>query len=170
MAPIRWPSCRLAALVALARIHRGVARRDRALRRHARAERREAGAYRTAGFRGRRFKRKRPSARVRLADVSHQHRKFIAAETTDDIGGAHISGQRPRHAPEQTVARSMTEAVVDHLETIKIKIDERRRGGIAGDIGERPLEFAGETTSVQDVGGRIDVGARLEPGNAKLGV
>ena len=81
-----------------------------------------------------------------------------------------MAGELARHLSEQRIANGMAVAVVDALEAVEVEEDERRLGAVTRDIGKRALEFAVEAAAVEDVGERIDIGARLELGDPPFGV
>ena len=53
-------------------------------------------------------------------------------------------------------------AVVDRLEPVEIDVDQDRVGLVALHIGERALQFALEAAAIDQIGERIDLGARFQ--------
>src|SRR5207249_4480341 len=67
-----------------------------------------------------------------------------------------------RHRLEHRIAGRVAMTVVDCLEGVEIEIEQRGARAVALHVGERALELALEAAPVEDIGERIDVGARLE--------
>jgi len=113
------------------------------------------------------FEQPRLALGILLGQVPQQQREFIAAEARHHVGGAHVAREYRGHRLEERVARGMAVAVVDGLEPVEIDIDERGAGAVTLGVGERALQLALEAASVEHVGERIDLGARLEIGHLR---
>ena len=63
--------------------------------------------------------------------ISHQYAEFIAAQTRDGVGGAHMRLQQSCHVAQQPVAGRMTAGIVDHLELVQVDVQQRVRTIVA---------------------------------------
>ena len=104
-----------------------------------------------------------------LVEIPQQHDELVAAEPRHQVGGAHLAGEHHGDRLEHRVAGGMAMAVVDRLEAVEIEVDQDRAGRVALHIGERALQFALEAAAIDEIGERIDLGARLQCRHAAAG-
>jgi len=104
-----------------------------------------------------------------FADIPQQDAEFIAAEPPHHIRLPHHALQARRHRLQHPVAGGMAVAVIHRLETVEVKVDQRRRGSITPHIGKRTVQLAFEATPIEDVEQRIDIRLRLEFGHLRAG-
>src|SRR5512139_976065 len=95
-------------------------------------------------------------------DPPDQQAEFVAADTADHVGGAHVADELARNHLEQGVAGAMAIPVIDFLESVEIDEHEGGLRAVALHMRKRALELALKTAPVEDIEQRIDVGARLE--------
>ena len=98
-----------------------------------------------------------------------QHDELVAAQPRHQVGGAHLAGQHHGDRLEHRVAGGVAMTVVDRLEPVEIDVDQDRAGLVALHIGERALQLALEAAAIDQVGERIDLGARLQGRHAAAG-
>ena len=90
--------------------------------------------------------------------------ELVAAEATDDVGGAHPALDRAGDGNEQLVARAVAARVVDELEAVEVEDQQRAAGLVALGGGKLALELGGEAAAVVDAGQRVVVGEVLKLG------
>src|SRR5436190_24183223 len=56
-----------------------------------------------------------------VRNAVQQNRKFIAAQTRDDVGVADAALQPPGHGNQQLITDRMTQTVIDVFKTIEVK-------------------------------------------------
>ena len=61
-----------------------------------------------------------------MAQIGQQHDELVPTQPRDRIAGAHMVGQPGSNFAKQKIASFMTQRVVDVLEPIQVKKDQRR--------------------------------------------
>ena len=85
-------------------------------------------------------------------DIVEHHCELVTAETGDDVGGTHRSGDRSGRSADQCVAVAVAELIVDQLQIVHVGEDHRDGFGAAPAERHEAFSSGHERPAVREPG------------------